>query len=307
MIGHRSAEYGLDLPGCPPPGSGVHRWIMSAANRMAHRGGNVDDAVQIVTRGMTRPPRPISEVFTAVSKAYQIARVSNVCVRWICEASDSGQADHSVPVRAWPDVNSEQRNAVIAGVGAGLVELWEISPIKFESPASHTDEILNVLFPGNPLLCCGRTTSHFDTRPRRQWQGRLSDSQFIVPSPMTSRTGLTQAGRVSRHSLENTGPRRFLVVEQDNGTTDEQAAILLHLAEFAPLALAIHSGGKSIHGWFYCAHQPDGKLRRFMKHAVSLGADPATWTKSQFVRMPDGLRDNGKRQVTYFLNPRVMP
>ena len=31
------------------------------------------------------------------------------------------------------------------------------------------------------------------------------------------------------------------------------AALLLHLAEKAPLALAVYSGGKSLHGWFYCA------------------------------------------------------
>src|SRR5690349_17937377 len=31
-------------------------------------------------------------------------------------------------------------------------------------------------------------------------------------------------------------------------------------------------------------------------YAVSLGADPATWTRSQFVRMPGGRRDNGKVQ-----------
>ena len=28
------------------------------------------------------------------------------------------------------------------------------------------------------------------------------------------------------------------------------AALLLHLAEKAPLALAVYSGGKSLHGWF---------------------------------------------------------
>ena len=43
---------------------------------------------------------------------------------------------------------------------------------------------------------------------------------------MTSRTGRTQDGKESEHSLENTGPRRFLVIEQDAGTVDEQAAIL---------------------------------------------------------------------------------
>ena len=43
-----------------------------------------------------------------------------------------------------------------------------------------------------------------------------------------------------------------------------------------------------------------------MRYAVSLGADRATWTRSQFVRMPDGTRDNGKRQTVYFFNPEVL-
>ena len=40
-----------------------------------------------------------------------------------------------------------------------------------------------------------------------------------------------------------------------------------------------------------------------MDYAVSLGADHATWLRSQFVRLPDGLRQNGKRQITYDLDP----
>jgi len=94
------------------------------------------------------------------------------------------------------------------------------------------------------------------------------------------------------------------VIEQDAGTADEQAAVLLHLAETAPLVLAVHSGSKSIHGWFFCQGQPEDHLHRFMRRAVSLGADPATWTRSQFVRMPDGTRDEGVRQTTFYFNPR---
>ena len=123
---------------------------------------------------------------------------------------------------------------------------------------------------------------------------------------LTARVGRTQDRKKSAHTLEATGPRWFLVIEQDSGTIDEQSAVLLHLAERAPLAVAVHSGGKSIHGWFYCAGQSEEKLRRFMQYAVTLGADPATWTRSQFVRLPDGTRDNGKRQTVYFLNRRVV-
>jgi hypothetical protein len=96
------------------------------------------------------------------------------------------------------------------------------------------------------------------------------------------------------------------VIEQDSGTIDEQSAVLLHLAEHAPLALAVHSASKSVHGWFYCAGQSEEKLRRFMQYAVSLGADPAMWTRSQFARMPDGRRDNSDRQAVFFFNPRVL-
>jgi len=51
--------------------------------------------------------------------------------------------------------------------------------------------------------------------------------------------------------------------------------------------------------------QPEERLHRFMRYAVSLGADRATWTRSQFVRMPDGTRDNCKAQTVYFFNPEV--
>ena len=48
------------------------------------------------------------------------------------------------------------------------------------------------------------------------------------------------------------------------------------------------------------------RVLRFFRYAVSLGADPANWNCSQFARMPDGLRDNGRRQTVYFFNPRVV-
>jgi hypothetical protein len=211
-----------------------------------------------------------------------------------------------IPPLAWPTVNAEQREAVIAATGMGLVDLWEISPLRFEDNDSHTEEIVDALFPGDPLLCCGKSNSDFGTRSREEWRGHLRGQQLIVPSLMLARIGLTQAGKESEHCLANTGQRRFLVIEQDRGTTDEQASILLHLAERAPLALGVHSGSKSLHGWFYCHGQSEERLVSFMRYAVSLGADRATWTRSQFVRMPDGTRDTGKRQAVYFFNPEVI-
>jgi hypothetical protein len=96
------------------------------------------------------------------------------------------------------------------------------------------------------------------------------------------------------------------VVEQDRGSIDEQAGVLLHLAQRTPLAIAVHSGSKSIHGWFFCAGQPEETLQKFMRYAVSLGADQAMWTRSQFARLPGGRRDTGEWQTVYFFNPEVL-
>jgi hypothetical protein len=209
----------------------------------------------------------------------------------------------TAPARAakWP-AKDDARIEAIVHEGAGLADLWEASPVRIEDNGVHTEEIIVRLFPGNVLICAGRSQSDFDTRLCEHWRGQIAAMQFIVPSPMSVITGVTKKGKQSKHTLANTGPRRFLVCEFDAGDLDQQAALILHLATFAPLVCALHSGGKSLHAWFLVHGQPDAKIEKFFRYAVSLGADPATWTRSQFVRMPDSIRDNGKRQTVYFLN-----
>ena len=90
-------------------------------------------------------------------------------------------------------------------------------------------------------------------------------------------------------------------------TLDLCAAIHAELANVRPLALVVHSGGKSLHGWYPCIGEKEEEtMHRFMRFAVSLGADPATWTPVQWVRMPDGIRDNGQRQRILYFNPAVL-
>jgi hypothetical protein len=177
-----------------------------------------------------------------------------------------------------------------------------LSKPRIEDNGQHTETIIDQLFPGDALLCCGKSSQEFDTRPREAWRGELSELQLIVASPMSAVTGTTKDGKESKHTLANTGARRFLICEFDTGTPDEHAALLLHLGTFAPLVCAVHSGNKSLHGWFFVASQSDAKIEKFFRYAVSLGADRATWTRSQFVRMPDGTRDNGKRQTVFYTN-----
>ena len=278
----------------PRAGEGVHRWLFQVA-RQLHAHLPAGEIVNLLEGRVANCGRsvPRNEIISAVQNALPCAR----------QRGSQSQPIYFAP--KWPSVNREQREAIIAN-GFGLVDLWEISPIRFEDNESHTEKIIDVLFPGNPWLCVGASNSNFKTRRREELRGELSALALIVPSPMTSRTGHTQDGKESEHTLSSTGPRRFLVIEQDRGTVDEQAAILQHLAERAPLSLVVHSGSKSLHGWFYCSGQTEDRLQRFMRYVVSLGADPATWTRLQFCRMPDGTRENGKRQTVYFLNQETV-
>src|SRR6476646_11638809 len=81
----------------------------------------------------------------------------------------------------WLARSFEQVEAV-AHTGNGLVDLWEASPVRLDSNTPKTGEIIDILFPGNPLLCCGWTRHHFNTRSRAHWYN-LHELQFIVPNP----------------------------------------------------------------------------------------------------------------------------
>lgn len=278
----------------PRAGEGVHNWLFKVARQLhAHLpAGEIIALLEGRVAGCGRRV-PRNEIVAAVKNALP------------CAWRPDGRAASARNAARWPGVNQEQREAIVRD-GGGLADLWELSRTRFEDNDAHTEEIIDRLFPGNPLLCCGKSGSIFDTRPREDWHGEMSALALIVPSPMSAAKGRTKDGRDSRHTLANTGPRRFLVCEFDTGTADEHAALLLHLGEYAPLVCAVHSGNKSLHGWFYVHGQPEMKVERFFRHAVSLGADRATWTRSQFVRMPDGTRDNGNRQIVFFLNFKPM-
>jgi len=276
----------------PPRGQGLNNWFYRVALSL-HPFRSEAEIIALLAAATAGEPLQAGEVERAVRRSKATARQTGAT---------------TAPIRRtpkWPTVDQEQRNAIIAS-GFELYDLWENSPIRFDPSDRCTEQIVDALFPGNPWLCVG-TAHSFKTRRREELRGQLASLPQIVPSPMKAQTGLTQDGKVSEHTLEATGSRRFLIVEQDSGTLDEQAAILTHLAERAPLALVVHSGGKSLHGWFVASGYSEDLLHQFMRRCVALGADPALWTRSQLARMPDGTRDTGERQKVYFFNPEVLP
>lgn len=280
----------------PPAGSGVHKWMFCVA-RQLHCHMPATEIIALLERAVAQCGRPVPrrEIVAAVTDSIPVAYQPN---------RDSDPLP-TAP-KKWPAVNHSLQQRILQD-RFGLADLWELSNPPIEDNEPHTEDIIDRLFPGNPLLCCGHSSASFQTLPREIWRGKLQSLQFIVPSPMSAPTGHRKAdGKTSAHTLENTGPRRFLVCEFDHGTLNDQACLIRHLANYGPLVIAVHSGKKSLHGWFLVANQPPDKISAFFRYAVSIGADPATWTPSQFVRMPGGTRpiDNSTpvRQTVYYLN-----
>lgn len=307
----------IDSP--PAAGSGVHDWMFDVSRNLhAHLpAGQIEALLRTKLVGCGRPV-PEREIKDAIKRSVDFA--------W--QPKGSANSDRpSVNAPAKPDLVKIEK---LVRAGKRLADLWDMSPRTYDCP--QTENIIDQLFPGNPLLCCGLSTYQFDTKPRESWRGHMAKEQFIVPSPMSARIGKTQTGIDSAHCKENTGPRRFLVVEFDfsefarDGKTETQyaalirslaresitvhdmcASCLFYLNELVPMTLVVSSGGKSLHGWWYCAGQSDESLSRFWRCAIGVGADPKTWLTSQFVRVPDGTRDNGKEQTVFYFNPSTLP
>lgn len=307
------------LYGCPAAGSGVHGWLFRTAKGLHEHRVPAAAIIELLRSGARSCGRDVTdkEIADAVSNSLKVANLT-------IEGRRCQPAPNQSP---WPKADIIRIRELVA-VESSLYDLWERSPIRFDEGRSYTDEIIEVLFPGNPLLCCGQSNYQFATRRRETWHGHLKRLALLVPNPMLTVRGRTQEEKESEHTLASTCARVYLAVEFDFSEfardgqiptqwaplvrkwkelgislADAGARLHIHLAKRLPLVAAVHSGGKSLHGWYAAFNRSEVQLRSFMNYAVSLGADRATWTRSQFVRMPDGTRENGKRQVCYYLDP----
>ena len=244
------------------PFRGIHRWLFHVACTCVEHTALDDiriiDLLYAATRGARRPVRRY-EIAKAVADA-----------RRKCEGPANKPALSFT--RRWPDPDPAAI-AAISKTGLSLYDLWESSPCRFDDDLPHTEEVIDALFPGDPLLCCGLDSQQFATRRRSAWRGHLSRLALIVPNPMLSRKALTQDGRQSEHTKAGTGARVYLVIEfdRDELSLDMQAALHADLARRFPLMLTVFSGHESLHGWFFVYGQPPGDVREFMRAAVTLG------------------------------------
>jgi hypothetical protein len=141
------------LTACPRAGEGVHRWLFRVARQLhAHM-----PAIKIASFLESC----VANCGRAVPRAEIVAAVQNsISCAWQPGGRSGSQAQpiHAAP--KWPDVNQEQREAIKRD-GGGVVDFWEASPVRIEDSESHTEALIDALFPGDPLLCCGLSNSDF--------------------------------------------------------------------------------------------------------------------------------------------------
>jgi hypothetical protein len=310
----------------PEAGTGIHSWVFECV-RVLIPWRPPPEIFQILKEAALKCSRPVPdrEILDCIKNARNDWEPQGGLRRIITLMEATVLPPKQKP-RAEPDWDAV---AAIAKSGRSVADLIAASPVPV---ALSAEEVITQLWYGDPLLCIAKShPADAVTRRRSEWlaaPGSIAQNGLIVPSPMSARTGQRQDGRSAHRSLDNTGPRWFLVVEFDfkaetRGTAtpaaailkrmaaespprtapDLCAAILIHLmGQGAPMVMAVHSGGKSVHGWFPTHGATDDTLKPFFTNACRLGADPATWTLCQLVRLPGGTRADGTHQQILYFN-----
>ena len=67
-----------------------------------------------------------------------------------------------------------------------------------------TEDVIDALFPGNPLLCVAKAANEHHKAPRSKWQGTLSGLPLMVPNAMSAVWGDTRTLEVVRCAVTAT-------------------------------------------------------------------------------------------------------
>src|SRR4029077_9221437 len=117
-------RWAADIVANPPrSGEGFHLWLFRAARALWKCGRNEDEIYAILENAAVTCGRCVQqrEIQDAIRNSYA-----------------AGLRPATLRCRSWPAVNHEQREAIIIN-GSGLVDLWEISPVRLGKPAVRFD------------------------------------------------------------------------------------------------------------------------------------------------------------------------
>lgn len=288
----------LEKAASPPlQGAGLHQWVFECT-RALKRYMPDDEAVAYM---LAKSPPGGRNLEREIREAVRNVQTDEALLAQILSGETRPAAAEEPPRPRFP----ESSPGLIASIRRVPVEaLADMSP----SPFPGTEEALQRLFPGDPLICLGAAPWACAVRKLSSWAGQAAGYPFMVPSAMTAVSGRTVDGRNSPRCLANTGPRMYQVVEfDDREGFDSQAGRIVRLMELLRPTLVLHSGGKSLHAWFPAFHLSAEEQVKFFSAAATLGADTATWSRCQLVRVPGGTRAPGVAQTCFYFDDDAIP
>ncbi len=282
----------------PPAAGGTHRWLAQVASGVSHV-LTPAKCFEFLRRccdvHVSHRSVPDREIEAAVEFAYSSG----------IQGSGIGvQANFGRRTIEWPEPNADLIQKVLETTEPlfdGESLLRQPSPAKTTDDRGYTgqansgirtDEVLPRLFGAGELICTGATSEQAVVRPLEAVLEDAQFMQFICVNPMRGPLAVNHAGRPSVRCQNNVLVRRYLVAEFDDTaiTKRQQARLATALADVAPLVMAVDSGGKSVHAWYYVEGMSRQDQARFFVMCCLLGADQTRWDICGWLRMPGGLR-----------------
>jgi len=289
------------LEPCPTSGGGVHRWLLSSANRLVNARLLTEetrhDIADILLGEMTRPPQPPSEIESAIDRALR----------------DAGREWRTLQKTRSPEFNLRVAAALAGDYTDALARLESLSPVPTDI---STADYLRFLFgPGDKVCIVNSfTAGGFAWEPHGETDLRLfpvlPEGVWFVSNPISGEVVRMASGRPSIRCRQAVAAGRFLLLECDHAelSLDMQAAMIGNLR--LPIVSVVTSGGKSLHA---LAHISDGDIatwftakERLKAILPEFGFDPAAMTLERLTRLPGYRRSEkgqGAQQRLVYLDP----
>jgi hypothetical protein len=290
----------MKLGSAPRQGDGLHSWLLVQSRRLLVLGWTVDAVVRVLIDAAEASNRTTQDLHSEIENAVLGAKefldanpgwqekiddvIISVSRQWIDPYTWVGLGDCRRDGRTYRKVSPDSgllaralawgRGKLVLGSGVKSFNFYD-------------------LFAGIDFVICACVDMNKpEYRRFNQWNPDLSNNfrcrQYIVPNYMHPDV-LTDGIDDGKHDL-NVGRRLYMVIEADKGSVEDQLAMLAYIEKRCKvrLAMAVFSGGKSVHGWFCVWGVSEYRITSIHILAKKLGADKTTHSPGQYVRMPRG-------------------
>lgn len=324
----------LPVPGV---GAGFHPGMLGVANIAASLGISPRRVFSDLKQKALSGHRPVSdnEILDTLSKAYQLPQkpVTGPRRKGEYRTSKHEKRRKSVPTGAdkvTPASAAAARSEVHHGKRVSELEISRLSPVKIPDAGGLKNLQAAVLFealykPDEYIFIGNRYQSDKPTPAyilsavfRKVDVNKLKAEglcpEFIIPNPLSGERASTKSEKLSYRADSCVELARFVVVEFDSVSLDEQLAFWAYIQ--LPVAALVTSGNKSIHSWVdlrplsrNCQGLDQSAWQNLVTaqlkpRLVRYGADPSTFHPARLSRLPGQLRaDKNNYQRLLYLNP----